>query len=137
MIGCSIMNGLSHSTFECFYDDICVNELNLAFGSSFMNFHLIETQFPPKMSIGSIMDNYTSISLNFSSDYNSYFQICAPSQCQYRYVEQHNFIYIFTTLLGLYGGLTAGLHIFVWNLLRFYRFMVKHCSRLSQRINPS
>ncbi|CAF3968558.1 unnamed protein product, partial [Rotaria sordida] len=112
VIGCSIMSGLLQSTFECFYDDVCVNQLNEVFGSSFAKFNLNATELPLTTPIGSILDEYPQALLNFSANYSAYFEICAPSICQYHYMEQHNVVYIFTTLLGLYGGLTAGLHIF-------------------------
>ncbi|CAF3070335.1 unnamed protein product [Rotaria sp. Silwood2] len=113
MVGYSSMSGLSQSTFECFYDDDCVYKLNTVLGTSFTKFNHSAAYFPPTTPIKSIMDEYLPVSLNFTANYSTYFQICAPSTCQYHYMEQHNFVYIFTTLLGLYGGLTAGLHIFV------------------------
>ncbi|CAF3312082.1 unnamed protein product [Rotaria sp. Silwood2] len=137
VVGCSIMSGLSHSTFECFYDDVCINQLNRAFGISFTKFNLNETQFLPTTPIGSILDEYSVVSVNYSANYSAYFQICAPSICQYHYIEQRNVVYIFTTLLGLYGGLTAGLHIFVWYLVDLYRVVFNRCSRLLQRVHPS
>ncbi|CAF3572702.1 unnamed protein product [Rotaria sp. Silwood1] len=137
VIGCSIMDGLSQSTFECFYDNICANQLNTAFGHSFTKFNLGETQFPPTTPIGSILDEYSIVSSKFSANYSAYFQICAPSTCQYRYREENGVVYVFTTLLGLYGGLTAFLHIFVWYLLDFYRFIVNRSPCLLQRVHPS
>ncbi|CAF1297268.1 unnamed protein product [Rotaria sordida] len=137
VLGCTFMNGLSQSTFECFYDDDCVNQLNELLGTSFTTFNLNATQFPPTTPIGSILDEGSIAAVDLSANYSAYFQICAPSICQYHYVEQNGVVYIFTTLLGLYGGLTAGLHIFVWYLLGLYRVMVKRCSCLLQRVHPS
>ncbi|CAF3848222.1 unnamed protein product [Rotaria sp. Silwood1] len=107
-VGCSIMDGLSQSTFECFYDDVCVNQLNELLNTSFTTFNLNATQFPPTTPIESILDENSIVSFDLSANYSSYFQICAPSKCQYRYIEQNGVVYIFTTLLELYGGLTAG-----------------------------
>ncbi|CAF3978032.1 unnamed protein product [Rotaria sordida] len=137
VVGCSIMSGILQSTLECFYDDICINQLNTVFGSSFTKFNLSVMQFPLTTPIGSILDEYSVLSVNFSANYSAYFEICAPSICQYHYMEQHNIVYIFTTLLGLYGGLTAGLHILVWHLLSLYRFIIKRCSCWLQRVHPS
>ncbi|CAF1444282.1 unnamed protein product, partial [Rotaria sordida] len=111
VVGCSIMSGILQSTFECFYDDICINDVNRGFSSSFTKLDLSAMQFPLTTPIGSILDEYSVLSVNFSANYSAYFEMCAPSICQYHYMEQHNIVYIFTTLLGLYGGLTAGLHI--------------------------
>ncbi|CAF2906276.1 unnamed protein product [Rotaria sp. Silwood2] len=137
VVGCSIMDGLSQSTFECFYDDVCVNQLNRVLGSSFTTFNLNATPFSPTTSIGSILDDYYRISYAVSLNYSAYFQECAPSICQYHRAEPNNIVYIFTTLLGLYGGLTASLHICVWYLLRLRRIIVQHCSWRLRRIHPS
>ncbi|CAF5023836.1 unnamed protein product, partial [Rotaria sp. Silwood1] len=100
MLGCSLMSGLLQSTFECFYDDYCVYKLNTVLGTSFIKFNSSAANFPPTTPIKSVMDEYLPVSYNLTANYATYFQICAPSTCQYHYMEQHNFIYIFTSLLG-------------------------------------
>ena len=131
------MSGILQSTLECFYDDVCINQLNRVFLNSFTKFNLSAMKSPLTTPIGSILDEFSVQSVNFSANYSAYFEICAPSICQYHYIEQHNVVYIFTTLLGLYGGLTASLHILVWHMLSLYRFIVKRCSCWLQRVHPS
>ncbi|CAF1155414.1 unnamed protein product [Rotaria sordida] len=99
VVGCSIMSGLLQSTFECFNDDVCINQFNRDFSSSFTKFNLNATQL--RTPIGSLLDEYPTVSSSASANYSAYFEICAPSICQYHYMEQHNIVYIFTTLLGL------------------------------------
>ncbi|CAF1045763.1 unnamed protein product [Rotaria sordida] len=135
VVGCSIMSGLLQSTFECFNDDVCINQFNRDFSSSFTKFNLNATQL--RTPIGSLLDEYPTVSSSASANYSAYFEICAPSICQYHYMEQHNIVYIFTTLLGLYGGLTASLHILVWHMFSLYRFIVKRCSCWLQPVHPS
>ncbi|CAF3224735.1 unnamed protein product [Rotaria sp. Silwood2] len=137
VIGCSTISGLLHSTFECFYDDVCINQLNAVLSSSFTKLNIDATQFPPTTPIESIVDDYPAVIWKLTGNYSAYFEACAPSKCQYHYIEQHNVVYIFATLLGLYGGLSAGLYIFVWHLLSLYRVISNRCSRLLQRVHPS
>ena len=67
-----------------------------------------------------------------SSNYSSYFVSCAPSFCQYRYIERNDFVYILITLLGLYGGLTTTLRLIVWHGLRLLRSLSLRYRRRDQ-----
>ncbi len=48
---------------------------------------------------------------NFSFD--RYFNECNPQSCQYSYSTKYNRIYIITTLIALFGGLTEGLYYII------------------------
>jgi hypothetical protein len=54
-----------------------------------------------------IYDWYPHISFDL------YFNVCAPQSCQYSYTVQYNRAYILATLIGLFGGLTKGLRLFI------------------------
>ncbi|UJR29415.1 hypothetical protein I4U23_010627 [Adineta vaga] len=101
--GCSAVFGLRVSTFECLYDQ---TSLNLSANIQ----HISNTT-----TIGSLIDNLFIETWSNISNYSSYFHECAPATCQYSYVKQNDFIYILTTLLGLYGGLTIALRLIVWH----------------------
>jgi hypothetical protein len=45
--------------------------------------------------------------------YKHYFQTCAPSSCQYIYVQRANYFYIVTIFLVVYGGLIFLLRLLV------------------------
>ena len=57
--------------------------------------------------------------------------------CRYSYVERNDVLYILTTLLGLYGGLTVALRYLVWHGLRVFLLLLSRCSRQSRRIEPN
>lgn len=42
-------------------------------------------------------------------DYDAYFAQCRPLVCSYSYTERFNILYIITTMMGLFGGLTTTL----------------------------
>jgi hypothetical protein len=45
-------------------------------------------------------------------NYSMYFQKCAPSFCTYKTIVKTNFVYAFTLLISLYGGL-----VFIFRLI--------------------
>jgi hypothetical protein len=49
-----------------------------------------------------------------NKSFDLYFNECAPQSCQYSYSMQYNPVYVVTTLMALFGGLTQGLHFFLY-----------------------
>jgi hypothetical protein len=50
--------------------------------------------------------------------FQQYFNSCAPDSCQYTNIQRHDFfLYIITSLIGLFGGLSSILRIIVPILL--------------------
>ncbi len=72
------------------------------------------------VTFGTLIDELFIESWINSSNYSAYFSICAPLTCQYSYVERNSILYMITTFLGLYGGLTVGLKFLVWHGLLIY-----------------
>ena len=141
--GCTPLDGLRMSTFECFYSSSCIatiisylnyfTELN---GSAPVNFNtsvptsdmmvtaLDESNlvlFTKNMTVGKIMDELFIDGWNMSSSYEQYYNACAPTTCQYEYIARNSPIYIVTLLLSLHGGLTIGLRVLMWNAAKFYQ----------------
>lgn len=120
--GCFAMYGLRQSTFECLFDQSCLNQLlnllNYSISITALNASS-STIYPPNNTfIGTIIDALFVENWIKSSDYTSYYRSCAPSTCQYSYVDRNDIIYIITTVLGLYGGLTEALRMIVWHGIR-------------------
>ena len=110
--------GLRLSTFECLYDQKCLNTLTalIPFSTPIIALNSSDSiRYPSSTTlIGSIIDNLFIETWYNASNYSSYFYECAPAKCQYSYVERNDIVYILTTLLGLYGGLTIALQLIVW-----------------------
>ncbi|UJR18745.1 hypothetical protein I4U23_005651 [Adineta vaga] len=120
--GCLPIDSLRQSTFECFYNSTCLNQLmnfynisNVLNQSVLSRFNSIST-----VTIGQLIDELFIETWQNSSNYSSYYLSCSPSSCQYSYVTRNNILYMITTFLGLYGGLTIGLKFFVWHSLTIY-----------------
>ncbi|CAF1532675.1 unnamed protein product [Adineta ricciae] len=125
VVGCLPVHGLRLSTLECFYSSRCLEKLTKFVNSSSVLSPLdrsIPSRFTPISStpIGTLIDELFIESWQNSSNYSSYYSICAPSNCRYTYVERNGFVYTLTTILGLYGGPTEGLPIVIWSSLYVY-----------------
>jgi hypothetical protein len=59
------------------------------------------------------------------TNYTNYFQECQLLECQYTLSDKNNLFSMFTTLLGLYGGLAYFLHFIVGQFLLAYRWWTK------------
>ena len=149
VVGCSPLYGTSFSTLECLYSSACVEAvLNYLHyythidGSEPSNF-TISRDPPPRMTplsasklvhfsptdtIGSLVDELLIDELSKSISYEKYFDVCAPSACYYSYLKSNSTLYIITSLLGLYGGLTISLRFLIWNTSRIY-YRIRRCLR--------
>lgn len=142
VIGCSPLDGLRMSTLECFFSSSCINTIlsyleydTLPDKSHPTNFSLPEvlpliisplneskiSRFLPTTPIGTLIDELFIENWENISSYESYFAACSPTACNYEYSERRSIIYIITTLLSLYGGLTISLRFIVWNVIRIQK----------------
>ncbi|CAF1091189.1 unnamed protein product [Adineta ricciae] len=140
VVGCLPVHGFRLSTLECFYSSGCLEKLTKFVNSSLVLLPLdrsIPSRFTPISStpIGALIDELFIESWQNSSNYSSYYSICAPSKCQYPYAERKNFVYLLTTILGLCGGLTEGLPIVIWSSLHVY-WKIRERIKIHERIVP-
>ncbi|CAF1455327.1 unnamed protein product [Adineta steineri] len=119
--GCLPIDGISLSTLECFFDPNCI--FNLASITSTRTTTIwiarplsasIPSIYPSNTHIGNLVDSLFVEDWGIKSNYSSYFASCAPNSCSYKYIDHNTILYIITTVLGLYGGLTVALSFIVW-----------------------
>ena len=123
------MDGLRQSTFECLYDENCVRKLSDVLQLDFTQLYANESVYLPNQTMDKILNQLFQSFSYIASDYVTYFRLCAPSVCQYSYVESNDALYVFTTLLGLYGGMTAALKLIVWYSLTMFRLVFRKFRR--------
>jgi len=109
-IGCFILDSLLTSSLECFYNSSCLH--------TFLKY---------------ININSTSIFFLSSNDYRSYFLACQVKSCSYTYQSRRSFLSIFTTILGLIGGLTTILVFLIPILVQLKRRKKKQTKTISNR----
>ncbi|CAF3824093.1 unnamed protein product, partial [Adineta steineri] len=117
-IGCYIIESLLQSNLQCFYDQVCIDTVQLYLQSStFINATALDIslsiQYLENSTIADILDELMVEEWNSSSIYENYYSECQPSGCSYTVTTKNNAIYIITTLIGLVGGLITVLKITV------------------------
>ncbi|CAF1199605.1 unnamed protein product [Adineta steineri] len=141
VIGCLPVYGLRLSTLECFYNSTCLERLATFLNSSFdpspLNISLY-SRFTSISSttIGTLIDELFIETWHNTSNYSSYFSSCAPLTCHYSYEKRNSILYMITTYLGLFGGLTVGLKYAVWYGLCLYWKVRQLCTNVRNRIEP-
>ena len=124
VFGCLPIYGLRFSSLRCFYNSTCLKILT-------DSIEINDTLTPlnnslSSISIGTLIDELFIETWTNSSNYSSYYSICAPLTCRYSYSERNSPLYIITTILGLYGGLTVGLKSVIWYILFIYWKICQH-----------
>lgn len=125
VFGCLPIDGLRQSTLECLYNSTCLQQLadfmNMTDMPDALNRSVSSRVYPVSTTtIGKLIDEFFVETWQNSSNYSNYYSSCSPSSCEYSYAARNSFLYILTTLLGLYGGLTVGLKFIVWHSLNIY-----------------
>ncbi|CAF1007554.1 unnamed protein product [Adineta ricciae] len=125
VFGCLPIDGLRQSTLECLYNSTCLqllaDFLNMTNIPNALN-RSVSSRFYPisTTTIGELIDEFFIETWQNSSNYSEYYSSCSPSSCEYSYAVRSSALYILTTFLGLYGGLTVGLKFIVWYSLDIY-----------------
>ncbi|CAF4032239.1 unnamed protein product [Adineta steineri] len=141
VIGCLPVYGLRLSTLECFYNSTCLQRLATFLNSSYvlspLNISLYSRFIPISLTtVGTLIDELFIETWYNTSNYSSYFSSCAPLTCHYSYVKRNSILYMITTYVGLFGGLTVGLKYAVWYGLCLYWKVRQSCTNVRNRVEP-
>ena len=109
--GCYVIEALFQSTLDCFFDETCLQEF-LAFYSpaSMKNVHVLNTSattFDFNTTVETMVRSIFVERWSTVSSFPDYFAKCAPIWCTYIFTQRANVLFVLTTFLGLYGGLTV------------------------------
>ncbi|UJR12163.1 hypothetical protein I4U23_016340 [Adineta vaga] len=148
VVGCYPIDGLRMSTLECFYSSTCISsiinffdyytEINGSLPVNFVppsipviNVNPLSSSIPSRFSITNpityLIDDLFIEYWSKTSVYENYYAACAPSLCQYQYVRRNDLVYVITSILSLYGGVTIGLRFIIWKTLYIYKkFKANH-----------
>ncbi len=125
-MGCYVLEALLQSTLECFYNQTCINRLQMYYSSSSaINVTALDSSSPSNYSqsstIRDLVENLMIEQWNVSTMYERYYNECRPTQCTYNIETRNDLIYIFTTLFGIVGGLITVLKLVVPRLVKLVR----------------
>lgn len=125
-IGCSIMEGLFLSSFQCFFDQACIDGLRI-FQSAIALNSSSSSRYPPDTKLNEIIENLFIEDYNSSISYDEYYSQCKPLSCTYAMEIVREPIEVFTTCLGILGGLKAILSVLVPILVNAITGLIRKC----------
>ena len=107
--GCLPVNSILLSTLECFYNQICVDQL-MTFFSTTEKFTAMasneSSRYNSNSTVQSIIDELMIEQWSYISSYNTYYFRCAPALCTYAKSERNGIVFILIQLISILGGLT-------------------------------
>lgn len=115
-LGCLPSSVLLQSTFECFYNQTCLDRFHQALFTN-MNISTLpmsinrSSRFPPNTSVGTLFEELFIEQWLHQYDYETFFQTCQVSMCTYNYNRRADMLYVITTMIGLIGGLHVVLYL--------------------------
>jgi hypothetical protein len=120
--GCFNIPSLLQSSLECFFDQTCLNNVlrktrvPREYQGNKMNVSILKinsTRFSPNISVEEIINEMMIEKWGDNINYSQYYEQCAPKLCTYSFTSRNNALYVFTTMIGLFGGLSVALRIIV------------------------
>jgi hypothetical protein len=121
-VSCFSMQSLLQSSLEWLFDENYlsnvterVNDL-ITGDASLVNVSILQTnstQFSPNTSVQELI-NVMMIEIDTwgqKIEYKQYYEQCAPKLCSYSVTSRSDALYVFTTIFGLFGGLSVALKI--------------------------
>jgi hypothetical protein len=115
-IGCLPLDALLQSNLFCLYNQSCLDimEAVIHFYKPFpVDILTYSSLMEPNITIETILSQLFVLKWFYNFSFDRYFNECNPQSCQYSYSPKYNRIYVITTLIALFGGLTEGLHYIV------------------------
>lgn len=117
--GCFITDSALRSSLLCWYSEACLHELEQEFFSfgvsiatniSVLNATL-PSRFPPTTLLQTIVNEIMTEQWNREISYDAFYQKCRPVSCSFTYTQRSDMIYVITTVMGLFGGLSVILRL--------------------------
>ncbi|CAF4149931.1 unnamed protein product [Rotaria sp. Silwood2] len=138
-VSCSVVETLMQSTFECLYNQTCIDEfqhyattvpivISNATNVTAMK-SMFSSRFPPHIAIRDIVGALFIEKWQINFSYSALYQHCTPAYCSYTLVKYHSVLYFISRILGLYGGLTVTLKFIVPYLIRMYFTIKNRCRK--------
>ena len=130
--GCFVLESLLASSFECFYNSSCSNQLHQHISFNSTSLLLFSMNFNHNDSIETLLSRLMVEEWRLAVNYTSYFETCQALTCSYSFVGCRPLLFIATTILGLIGGLSKILQVIVPMFVGFIRRKKKISSASSK-----
>ena len=124
--GCFLVEAMRRSNLQCLYSQMCLNQIQYYLQSPVsLNVTALNSskssRYNASTNINQLLDNIMVESWSQNVSYSSYYYHCQPKQCTYTQVEKTSNLVIFTTVLGLFGGLYKVLFFLVPLMVKIIR----------------
>jgi hypothetical protein len=116
--GCSVIESVRMSGLTCFFNSSCLNGIMKVlsqYANSTITTPILASnpgRYLLDTLMGTVIDNLMVDRWNDNVDYDRYYSRCKPLQCSYIVTTRGNLLYIFSTIVGIVGGLTTLLKLF-------------------------
>lgn len=100
------MEGLFLSSLRCFFNQTCIDSLQI-FQSAIALNSTIPSRYSPDTKFNQIIGNLFIEEYHSTISYEQYYSQCKPLSCSYAVEIVREPIEVFTTCLGILGGLKA------------------------------
>ena len=111
--GCYMLSALLKSTFEVFYNQTFINILTNS-SDRFQKLNSSISNNTMEKLLGQMFITHWTNTTFFQR----YFYQCAPDSCQYTIIKHNDLLFILTSLIGLFGGLSSVLSIIAPFIIR-------------------
>ena len=148
VVACLPVEAALKSTPFCLFDQTCVNKLySILRETAFFRENItvialdnsLPSQYSSETKIEDIVYQLMIESITMNASHEQYYNNCQPSICFYTIQKHNNFIYVFTVVLGLVGGLSNVLQVILPRLVTLCNKLIKqlcHCIRCRNQIQP-
>ena len=126
MAGCYPLESLLQSTFQCLYDQQCIDSTQTFEAMNKSASKL--SRFAINSSIESIVNHLLVEEYVRSITYEKYFNQCSPSSCSYSYTDKSNIIDGISNLIALYGGLLIVCRSAAEIVVKLFRYRTRRIS---------
>lgn len=128
LVGCYPFEALLQSTLECLYNISCIELLSSMYNSSNVEIKPLDPMLSsPEATVQSLVNVLFVDQWDIKVNYSNYYVTCAPLSCSYTRNEQTKILYIVTSIVGLYGGLTIALKLIVPILMKLIHYGIARC----------
>ncbi|CAF1310730.1 unnamed protein product [Didymodactylos carnosus] len=109
--GCFIVESLLPSTMKCFYNRSCIDQIHYVDPYISTSVPILDsslpTIYPPDTTLETMLNELFIENWNSTISFELYYNNCHPYYCTYTSVQNHGILYIITTIVGVFGGLTT------------------------------
>lgn len=116
--GCSAIESVRLSSLKCFFNQSCLNIMAELLSEGWTRppdmpiLASTGSQYLPDAFMGTVIDNLMVDQWNENVEYKRFYNQCKPLECSYTVTTRGNFLYILSTITGIFGGLTVIVKIF-------------------------